>query len=157
LFYDKHYELCGERTAHAHILCEVTHIDIRALLHDSRLSNFSIAERMHWAVMRETTREEDMAYCLFGIFDVQLAPLYGEGPHKAFKRLQEEIIKTYIDLSFLVWDCERPYRLGNGLVQSPEDFRGIPRMVIRGDEYSRRLEPIQMTNKGLRVTLPLVP
>jgi hypothetical protein len=98
LFYDKHWELCGERHAQADMLCEVTHIDINVLKREPyfkpEFSSFSIARRMSWAAMRETTREEDMAYCLFGIFDVQLAPLYGEGLRKAFGRLQEEIIKT---------------------------------------------------------------
>jgi hypothetical protein len=46
-----------------------------------------------WAEKRETTREEDMAYSLFGIFDIQIPLLYGEGRERAFKRLREEINK----------------------------------------------------------------
>ena len=33
--------------------------------------------------MRQTTRIEDMAYCLLGLFDVHMPLLYGEG-RKAF-------------------------------------------------------------------------
>lgn len=31
-----------------------------------------IAERMRWASQRKTTRDEDMAYCLMGIFNVNM-------------------------------------------------------------------------------------
>jgi hypothetical protein len=47
---------------------------------------------MSWAAHRETTREEDVAYCLLGIFGVNMALLYGEGS-SAFLRLQEEILR----------------------------------------------------------------
>ena len=49
---------------------------------------------MSWAEKRETTREEDMAYSLLGIFDVCMPLIYGEGREKAFKRLREEIDKA---------------------------------------------------------------
>jgi len=55
---------------------------------NARLRKFSIATRMRWASKRETTRAEDMAYCLMGIFDVNMPLLYGEGSAKAFRRLQ---------------------------------------------------------------------
>lgn len=43
---------------------------------------------MRWAASRETKRLEDMAYCLLGIFNVNMPLLYGEG-RRAFIRLQE--------------------------------------------------------------------
>jgi hypothetical protein len=43
--------------------------------------------RMSWAADRETTRIEDLAYYLLGIFGVNMPLLYGEGK-KAFLRLQ---------------------------------------------------------------------
>ncbi|KAM7210457.1 hypothetical protein V8F06_014159, partial [Rhypophila decipiens] len=53
----------------------------------------SAAERMSWAAERETSREEDMAYSLLGIFGIHMPLLYGEGGPRAFQRLQEEIWK----------------------------------------------------------------
>ena len=47
----------------------------------------SVAQRMSWASKRETTRTEDLAYCLLGIFGVNMPLLYGEGSN-AFLRLQ---------------------------------------------------------------------
>lgn len=62
---------------------------------------------MSWASFRETTRTEDTAYCLLGIFDVNMPLLYGE-EENAFRRLQEEIIKSTADLSIFAWTLPFP-------------------------------------------------
>ena len=69
------------------------------------LSNASIAMRMSWAAGRPTTKKEDMANCLLGLFDVIMPLLYGEGD-KAFMRLQNEIIKKSPDESIFAWTSE---------------------------------------------------
>ncbi|KIW47336.1 uncharacterized protein PV06_00039 [Exophiala oligosperma] len=71
---------------------EITTIPLPALRGDS-LSNFSVDERLRWALGRNTKRIEDKAYCLLGLFDVYMPPLYGEGDY-AFTRLKEEIHKS---------------------------------------------------------------
>ncbi|KAH8602820.1 heterokaryon incompatibility protein-domain-containing protein [Bisporella sp. PMI_857] len=78
----------------------------------------SIAEKMSWAASRQTIRTEDMAYCLFGIFGVNMPLLYGEG-ERAFSRLQSEIIKTSGDHSFLA------YQYGQ-LLNSSSKFKNNP-------------------------------
>lgn len=60
---------------------------------------------MSWASERETTRIEDIAYSLLGIFDVNMPLLYGEG-NKAFVRLQEEIMKSSNDQTLFAWHNE---------------------------------------------------
>ena len=47
-----------------------------------------------WLEKRSTTRKEDRAYSMSGIFDVQMPLLYGEGKDKAFSRLQRKIAKS---------------------------------------------------------------
>ncbi len=64
----------------------------------------SIANRMSWAANRDATRAEDIAYSLFGIFDVHMPLLYGEGLPKAFRRLQEEIMKYLDDHTLFAWE-----------------------------------------------------
>ncbi|KAK1757807.1 hypothetical protein QBC47DRAFT_377014, partial [Echria macrotheca] len=67
------------------------------------LQTASIAKRMSWAANRQTSRIEDMAYCLLGIFDVNMPLLYGEGK-RAFRRLQQEILKENpYDQSLFAW------------------------------------------------------
>ncbi|KAH9211165.1 kinesin light chain [Leptodontidium sp. 2 PMI_412] len=92
-FFSKEGELLGNKTSLERQICDVTGVPHKALRGGS-LSDFSVTERMAWAATRETTREEDMAYSLLGIFDVNMSLIYGEGGEKAFKRLREEIEKV---------------------------------------------------------------
>ncbi|KAF5000241.1 hypothetical protein FGRMN_1873 [Fusarium graminum] len=64
-----------------------------AALRGGSLSDFTVSKRFSWAKKRNTKRAEDKAYSLLGIFDVQMAMIYGEGEEKAFRRLREEISK----------------------------------------------------------------
>ncbi|KAI5989859.1 hypothetical protein EDC04DRAFT_2588175, partial [Pisolithus marmoratus] len=59
--------------------------------------------RLQWASLRCTTRSEDIAYSLFGIFDLHLPVLYGESVEKALGRLLAEIISQSGDISVLDW------------------------------------------------------
>lgn len=70
--------------------------------HLRRLYRASHAERMSWAAKRQTTRIEDVAYSLLGIFDVKMPLIYGEGS-KAFIRLQEEVLRQSSDYTILAW------------------------------------------------------
>ena len=45
-----------------------------------------------WIENRETKKEEDLAYCLLGLFGVFMVPNYGEGEN-AWSRLEEEVSK----------------------------------------------------------------
>jgi hypothetical protein len=69
---------------------EITSIPVAALT-GSSLDSFSINERLSWSRRRYTTREEDMAYCLLGIFGVFTYLNYGEGQDNAFRRLKKVI------------------------------------------------------------------
>lgn len=84
----------------SHILEEITTIDVLYLVGAWDIERASIAQRMSWATNRRTTREEDLAYCLLGIFGINMPLLYGEGS-KAFLRLQDEIIKMSNDQTLL--------------------------------------------------------
>ncbi|KAG2052173.1 hypothetical protein BDR06DRAFT_888562, partial [Suillus hirtellus] len=61
-----------------------------------------VPEKMLWASRRRTTRMEDIAYCLIGIFDISLMITYGEGK-RAFFRLMEEIVKRYDRWDLFLW------------------------------------------------------
>lgn len=63
----------------------------------------SVAQKMSWASQRTTTRTEDIAYCLLGIFDISMPLLYGEG-EKAFVRLQEQIMENSDVQSLFAWE-----------------------------------------------------
>lgn len=81
-------------------------------LDGDKLDSPSIAQIISWAAERKTTRVEDMAYCLSGLFDINLPLLYGEGK-TTFFRLQEELLKTSDDQSLFAWGIH----LGNKPLQ----------------------------------------
>ncbi|KAK5657411.1 hypothetical protein OQA88_2981 [Cercophora sp. LCS_1] len=89
-FFTQGGQRLGDKLALAPTIHEITGIPIQALL-DNRLSQFDIEERFKWAEGRETTYEEDWAYCLLGIFGVFMLPNYGEGRDYAVRRLRKEI------------------------------------------------------------------
>jgi hypothetical protein len=92
-FFSKDWELLSDKELLERHICEITRIPSKAL-RGGPLAEFSVTERMSWLETRQTTREEDMAYSLLGIFDVNMPLIYGEGREKAFKRLREEIDKS---------------------------------------------------------------
>ncbi|KAL5318058.1 hypothetical protein ACEPPN_015162 [Leptodophora sp. 'Broadleaf-Isolate-01'] len=92
-FFCKEGRLLGNKASLERHICEVTSIPAQAL-RGRPLSDFSVAERLSWAASRETFRQEDKAYSLLGIFDVNMPLIYSEGKDKAMQRLREEIEKA---------------------------------------------------------------
>ena len=84
--------LIGDKSLLEEEIHDITGIAIDAL-RGRPLSDFSVSERMNWATKRTTTRKEDEAYSLLGIFDVNMPLIYGER-EKALIRLREEIGKS---------------------------------------------------------------
>ncbi|KAH7359929.1 hypothetical protein BKA66DRAFT_562105 [Pyrenochaeta sp. MPI-SDFR-AT-0127] len=89
-FFSKEGKQLGDKWSLEKTISEITHIPVVAL-RNAPLHNFKVEERMTWAKNRLTTREEDEAYSLLGIFDVSMLPNYGEGKERALKRLQKKI------------------------------------------------------------------
>ncbi|KAK3493349.1 heterokaryon incompatibility protein-domain-containing protein [Neurospora crassa] len=133
-FYDASWELSGSRSDWAESISKATTIPVDCLAGpeygqgdvysqekngslvrtpetrksiEEKLQQTTVAARMSWAANRHTTRVEDQAYCLLGLFDINMPMLYGEGK-KAFMRLQQEIMKTYDDATILAWGYGMP-------------------------------------------------
>jgi hypothetical protein len=92
-FFSKEGQALGSKISLERDIHEITQIPQKAL-RGSRLTEFSVDERMSWAVRRKTNIKEDKAYCLFGIFGVFMPLIYGEGEEHAYKRLKDEIHKN---------------------------------------------------------------
>ncbi|PIL27103.1 hypothetical protein GSI_10243 [Ganoderma sinense ZZ0214-1] len=102
LFLSCTWEILGSKTDLAGLLEEITRVPAEVLTLFRNPSTHCVAARMSWAADRETTRPEDEAYCLMGIFGIFMPPLYGEG-RNAFLRLQEEIMRQIDDPSIFAW------------------------------------------------------
>ncbi|PZC88995.1 multiple ankyrin repeat protein single kh domain protein, partial [Pyrenophora tritici-repentis] len=97
-FFSKEGERLGDKETLKQTIHEITGIPIGALS-GSKLSEFDVAERFSWAENRQTTREEDGAYCLLGIFGIYMSLIYGEGKDNAIKRLQRKVQEASEDIA----------------------------------------------------------
>ena len=106
-FMTKDWTRIGTKIFLADMLQQITGIPAAVLRFEQDVADMSVAARLSWAAGRRTTRVEDEAYCLFGLFGINMPTMYGEG-RDAFYRLQEEIMRTSTDTSLLVWgECLR--------------------------------------------------
>jgi len=168
-------------------LSDITGIRLDALTTPQCIMHCSNGEKMSWIAGRKTTREEDIAYCLLGIFDINMPLLYGEGSN-AFKRLQEEIIKQSTDHSLFAWQWpQKPGRMvgrrhPNLFAESTKLFSNVNTMLLSfsskfqknlyvdedegdgeregggDDEDSNPMSTIiSLTNFGLSINLELIP
>jgi hypothetical protein len=96
-FYTEDWSPIGTKLERYKEIAEITQIDPEVLVQDRSVETFSAAERLSWAAHRQVTREEDEAYSLWGLFQVNMPMLYGEGRERAFVRLQEAIYKSTTD------------------------------------------------------------
>jgi hypothetical protein len=166
-FVDKNWNSFGSRTDLANRISTITGINIDVfrrkpfLTITSQLQKISVATRMSWMIDRYTTREEDLAYCLLGIFDINMPLLYGEGGDKAFLRLQREIVRGSNDQSILVWSVPKadndmcippPRRPITALATSPH-FNFPAEMSTL--PQSNRIQGISLSGQGLQVDVLL--
>jgi len=172
-FYDATWKLCGHRIDLSAEVARVTGIDECVLQRHGRkaercnssgpvsvwqidelLLRYGVSTKMSWAARRQTTRPEDIAYCLLGIFDVNMPLLYGEGGTKAFRRLQEEIARRSQDHTLLTWKSINPYSVPGLFADNPSMFRDghlyRPVRALRGT-------PISFSNGGVELDVHLAP
>ena len=154
LFLAKDWKEIGSKVSLGDLITEITNIDYDALLRIEPLETFSVAQRFSWAADRKTTMVEDRAYSLLGILDINMPTMYGEG-ERAFRRLQEEIMRRTPDQTLFAWTKYKlPLSLSRTLPYNPEttsleplhlDYESSPRLSLLApslDAFSQ-CEPIQ--------------
>jgi hypothetical protein len=160
-FYDSNWRYFGTKRDLAGVIAKITGISEALLWGKRDLKKFSCAQKMSWAANRRTTRPEDRTYSLLGLFGVSLPLIYDGDGSKAFKRLQEEIIKNSTDQSIFAWVQHGPLpsirhegsifdRKCSLLAPSPDCFRFSSKIVpCKGEESTT---PYSLTNTGLEIT-----
>jgi hypothetical protein len=152
-FFDKTWKYYSNKEALAWEVARISGISKDVLMGEQPLADVPVAVRMSWAAMREMTREEDIAYCLLGIFDVNMPMLYGEG-EKAFIRLQEEIIKESPDMSIFAWKASIDMDYSGLLARSPAEFKDA-RCLMTSQDALFGISDFSITNRGIRFNVPL--
>lgn len=148
--FPQNMESLGPNEDLSQLIADITGIP-QLYLEGSNIQRASVAERMSWAARRQTSRLEDRAYSLLGLFDVNLPLIYGEGK-KAFRRLQKEILSEIDDETILAWwpDVDNPAQYGLGvLAESPDDFLHSSGLYVDLSKIPR--PPPIPTSRGLQM------
>jgi hypothetical protein len=150
IFFDRDWRPRGTKRELSSLISEATGISQEILQDKSLLSQVPVSHKMSWAASRQTTRPEDIAYCLIGIFDVKMIFIYGEGRKNSFYRLQEEIIRRTNDMSIFAWRS----------LSVNEKYSGVlatgPEVFVNGSLYRQTRGALDtpeyaITNKGIRI------
>ncbi|KAG6371072.1 hypothetical protein JVT61DRAFT_10610 [Boletus reticuloceps] len=122
----------------------------------------SLPERMKWVARRVTTRTEDKAYCMMGVFGVSMSIAYGEGAARAFFRLFASILEVGYSRDWFIWGGKsvpwevHPSRM---IPSSPECY--LARENFEEHDLmsmnAREGEPVTLTNLGLPMKMLVVP
>lgn len=153
-FFSKDWQNLGSKASLSRLISDASGIG-REYLEGKDLNDASISMRMSWAAERKATRAEDIAYSLLGLFDVNMPLLYGEGKLKAFRRLQEEIMKISEDETLFAWgdaDSDMGSSSADVLASDPKDFAEA-KDLVPFDEADDPIAPYSMTHRGLRICL----
>jgi hypothetical protein len=148
IFFNQDWAELGTRSSLSELISSITGSETLVGFEEA-----CVAQKMSWASRRKTTRKEDEAYCLMGLFGVHMPPLYGEGPN-AFLRLQLEILSMVDDESIFAWKLDGE-NTGGLLASSPAAFKdsGSYRRITAA--YKEDRPAFSMTNKGLRIDVSL--
>lgn len=110
----------GDKSSLERQIHQITKIPVQAL-RGGPLSEFSVEDRMSWAENRQTKRGEDQAYCLLGIFDIEMSPRYGAGREKELERLLKKVRKHFSNVDWMPLSSPWPAR-GKPLLRYSQGF-----------------------------------
>lgn len=174
VFLNQTWTTIDSKTSLADIVQFVTNISHSVLSGHDSLEDICAAQKMSWAAGRRTTKVEDRAYSLLGLFGVNMTTIYGEGK-RAFLRLQHEIMRQSADHSIFAWehsyngnedDDVGEYDWENSdcglLAPSPDQFMdsagifatSFSRFALEWS-ISNPISEFRITNVGIRIELPL--
>ncbi|KAL8381082.1 hypothetical protein RB595_005391 [Gaeumannomyces hyphopodioides] len=166
-FFDSKFNFLSTRRELSDVLHTITKVDERFLTGNGNPKSVSAAHRIAWAANRETSRPEDTVYCLMGLLDVHMTPMYGEGKEAAFRRLQAKALKRTGDASLLAWGFHGG---GTGLSLTPAQRTGpfaalpaqfaacqgiTPTIPITASQACATPE-FKITNRGVWITTTLL-
>ncbi len=159
VFFSTNWKRLGTKTELRGPLSQITGVPATFLTGARPIWVASVAKRMSWMSNRVTTRTEDMAYSMLGIFDIHMPLIYGEGP-RAFLRLQGEILRSTDDQSILFWEWSRFYvddSWASVLAPCPAAFKNMGEYTPIEWDGETEVVPYSISDGGVSIRLPLVP
>jgi hypothetical protein len=155
-FYNRDWKRIGSKISRLlELLHVITGIPKGVLSNIRNLLDLSVAERMSWASTRQTSRTEDTAYCLLGLFRINMPMLYGEGEN-AFIRLQQEILSKYEDESIFAWVNVNPHIEEDAGLLATHPSLFFRSAGIISNQTRNLGAPASMTGRGLHLSRNLL-
>lgn len=159
LFFNRYFDFIGSKEQLINLVQRASGIDAYSLFRN-HLWKPCVAEIMSWVAHRTTKRAEDLAYCMLGLFEVNMPLLYGEGGEKAFIRLQLEIVRKSDDETIFAHSPGGFEKFRELLAASPSFFKPLadhtPGCIGVMTEVSlHHRQPYSMTNQGLEIVLDI--
>ncbi|USP76873.1 hypothetical protein yc1106_04147 [Curvularia clavata] len=178
-FYSADWSPIGTKLCRTGLIASITSIETDALEFDwgTTEDSFCAAQKFSWAAHRRVSKVEDSAYCLFGLFNVNMPLLYGEGEEKAFHRLQQAIFEETADYSLFLFArapsasnvsmlasqitrfCRRPHcsvcRSHEECLHSDIPYSDVVRNAVPG-QFSTDAHYIRLVRQGAIIKLPLM-
>lgn len=167
-FYDMDWSYLTTRSGSLNEIQAITGIDTEYLCGGNAFRRACIATKMSWMANRTTERKEDLAYAMLGIFNLNLAPIYGEGDW-SFMRLQQTLLTNSTDESIFAWRMPNDNVRGMSefwaldgwnrdewglLAPHPKCFKDSQGFNTNGKTLPRSFESFSMRQEG--VQLPLI-
>ncbi|EXJ84345.1 hypothetical protein A1O3_05012 [Capronia epimyces CBS 606.96] len=165
-FFDRHWQPMGTRAELTADISRITGIEARYLTGTEEFRNASIATRLSWQVGRRTSKEEDIAYSLAGLFGIQFMTSYTEGIYEAFQHLQRKIIsRPSFDESLFAWTApagslpphNRSWAADQWglLAPSIDCFEKSGDITVDGPSKRRPPSGITTTSEGVKFPMPI--
>ncbi|KAK4225685.1 putative vegetative incompatibility HET containing-domain protein [Podospora fimiseda] len=157
VFYDRTWKPRGSKNELCDVIHAITDIDKDTLMWPGKLPRIPIARKMAWAANRNSTRIEDKAYSLLGLFGIFMPLIYGER-ERAFIRLQELIAQKTNDMSLFAW---RDIHYDRSQTEYSGLFANDPSWFTECTTIARIYDPVIpspswiMTNAGIEITTAL--
>ncbi|RFU35640.1 hypothetical protein B7463_g731, partial [Scytalidium lignicola] len=152
IFFDAEWKQLGTKIDLQQDISNCTGIPLSVFSDDNDLEMYSVAQRMSWAAKRTTSRTEDLAYCLLGIFGLNMPLIYGER-ETAFIRLQEEIMRLSEDHSLFAW--KSPNDRGGLLATSPAAFINSGN-IVQSSPFGTFNSPLTVSSRGIHLELRFI-
>ncbi|KXT01708.1 hypothetical protein AC578_2793 [Pseudocercospora eumusae] len=123
-------------------LSEITKIAEEVLWNYAASKDFSFRKKRTWLDNRFTTRDEDHAYCMLGIFGVSMSPIYGERRRRAWQRLEEEarryeLRQRHDDTQSEVSFVENAFKSGTDSIAHPHSRHDVLAETTRSSQPAK--------------------
>jgi hypothetical protein len=172
-FFDSNWNYMGTKKSLAIAIESISGVSAAYLIGAQDFREACIATKMSWMAGRTTTREEDIAYAMLGLFNITMTPQYGEGQY-AFLRLQHELLSKTTDESLFAWQMPDPstgtqFNIASSseadwspdewglLAHTPDWFKSCDNMTIEGGErIIRPAQVFQQVREGVQIPISKV-